>query len=713
MTRGTISAVLALCVAGLLPHAHAHAQAKKEPFTAERSWKIQRIGAPTLSRDGRTIIAPVTRFAMDEDKSYVDLWIWNAADGSGQRRFTTDAANDGAPTISPDGRYVAFISQRGDDRAPQLYVMPIGGGEARRLTKLATGVQSPKWFGDGRRLAFVSRVFADLPLDQQGKRLDERRDRKMTAMVWDAGPVSAWDQYLDERQFHVFSVAFEAGTDGADLPAVRALTQPSGLQLPRGAVQGTDGHFAISPDGKELAFVADSDPAINVGNNDVFTVAIAADGSGGKDPRNLTAGNVAGDGSPLYSPDGRHLSFVQQRIRGFYADKGRLMLRDRASGRTRELFAEWDRSAGGLVWARDSRRLYGAIDDAGTVRVYELPLDGAPRKVTGAMSFGGLAVADDGTLVGLRESFVEPPTLVRLDAKSGAATKLSTINDALLAATDLGTYESVTYKGANGKDIQMWVNYPPGFDKSKKYPFFMLIHGGPHNAITDGMAFRWNAQVFGSWGYVTAWPNFHGSSGFGQAFADSINPEWAEQPYQDVIKAADWFAAQPWIDRDRMVAGGGSYGGYLTSVILGREHPFKALVAHAAVYNLYSQYAADFSAESPRFGGFWEKDNRAALERNSPHLGAANFRTPTLVVHGQTDLRVPVNHGLELYHTLLNRGVPSRYVYYPNENHWVLKPQNSVFWYQQVKAWFDRHNPPQRGAAAAPAGGAAGRAAAE
>ena len=693
MTRCAITALIALlCAAAQMP---AHAQAKKAPFTVERSWQIQRIGAPTLSADGRTVIAPVTRFAMDEDKSYVDLWIWNA-DGSGQRRFTIDAANDGAPAISPDGRHVAFTSQRGDDKAPQLYVMPLGGGEARRLTTLATGVQSPKWFADGKRLAFVSRVFADLPLEEQGKRLDERKDRKMTAMVWDAGPVSAWDQYLDERQFHVFSLAFDAAADSADLPRVRALTQPSGLQLPRGAVQGTDGHFAMSPDGRELAFVADSDPAINNSNNDVFTVAIAADGSGSEETRNLTAGNPAADASPLYSPDGRYLSFVQQRIKGFYADKGRLMLHARSDGKTRELFADWDRSAGGLVWARDSRRLFGAIDDAGTVRVYELPLDGAPRKVTGAMSFGGLAVADNGTLVALRESFVEPPTLVRVDPRSGAATKLSTINDALLAATDFGTYESVTYQGANGKDIQMWVNYPPGFDRSKQYPFFMLIHGGPHNGITDGMAFRWNAQVFGSWGYVTAWPNFHGSSGFGQAFADSINPEWAEQPYQDVIKAADWFAAQPWIDRERMVAGGGSYGGYLTGVILGREHPFKALLAHAAVYNLYSQYAADFSAESPRLGGFWERDNRAVLERNSPHLGAAAFNTPTLVVHGQTDLRVPVNHGLELYHTLLNRGVPSRYVYYPNENHWVLKPQNSVFWYQQVKRWFDEYAPPQR-----------------
>lgn len=684
--------VLLLACAG----AHAAAQAQtKLPFTAERSWQIQRIGAPSVSRDGRTVVAPVTRFVMDEDKGYTDLWIWDG-DGGGQRALTTDPANDAEPAISPDGRHVAFVSQRGTDKAPQLYVMPLGGGEARRLTDLGTGVQSIKWFEDGRRLAFVSRIFVDLPLAGQGKRLDERKDSKMTGMVWDDGPVTAWDQYLDERQFHVFSVAFDAAAPALPLPQVSALTQPSGRQLPRGAVQGTSAHFALSPDGRELAFVADADPHIARTDHDVFVVAIGEDGSGAAQARNLTEGNKASDGNPLYSPDGRHLVFVQQRIPGFYADKGRLMLHDRRGGGMRELFTDWDRSASGLVWARDGRRLYGSIDDAGTVRVYELPLQGAPRAVTKERSHRALAITDAGRLYALRESFVEPPTLVRIDPKSGASTRLSTLNDALLAETALGTYESVTYTGADGQPVQMWVNYPPGFDRSKRYPLFVLIHGGPHNAMVDGMAFRWNAQVFSSWGYVTAWPNFHGSSGFGQAFADAINPEWSDKPYRDVIAAADWFAAQPWIDRERMVAGGGSYGGYLTSVILGRDHPFQALVAHAGVYNLYTQYSADFASEPGRFGGFWEGDNRSVLERNSPHLAAARFRTPTLVVHGQTDLRVPVNHGLELYQTLLNRGVPTRLLYYPNENHWVLKPQNSVFWYQQVRRWFEERNPPDR-----------------
>lgn len=447
MIRSVLALALLVATAPLAAQpAAAESSSGKQPFTVERSWQIQRLGNPVVSPDGSRIVAPVTRFDMKEDKAYTDLWIWNA-DGSGERAFTTHVGNEGSPAFSPDGRFIAFTAQREDDKAPQLYVMPVDGGEARRLTTLATGVQSPKWFADGRRLAFVSRVFADLPLAEQGKRLEERAASKMTGQVWDGGPVTAWDRYMDERQFHVFAVDVGGG-------APQALTLGTGLELPRAAVQGTDGLFAVSPDGAELAFVADSNPAREDANNDVFTVAIPAAGAVAAKPVNLTPENPANDGTPQYSPDGRTLSFIQQRIEGFYADKGRLMLRDRRSGDTRELYADWDRTVSEYLWAPDSRRLYGAVDDAGTVRAYEFPLSGSPRAITGAASFNGLALAKNGLMVGLRQTFVEPPTLVRIDPRSGRATKLSTINDELLANTDFGTYESVTYKGANGADIR-------------------------------------------------------------------------------------------------------------------------------------------------------------------------------------------------------------------------------------------------------------------
>ena len=690
---------LSVAVLGLMTACLAQA-ADPAPFSAERSWQVQRIGGPAITPDGKTIVAPVTRFDMKDNKGLTDLWLWSA-DGSVQRALTTNPASDSSPVISPDGRTLAFVSQREGDTAPQLYLMPLAGGEPARLTTVPTGVAQPKWFPDGRRIAFLSRVWRDLDtMEKQGARQKERTDAKTSAQIWDIGPVYFWDTWLDDRQLHVFAVGVEGGEPVN-------LTAGTGLELPRSAVQLESPLYDISPDGKELAFVADSDPAINNTNSDVYTVPI-----GGKEAVNRTAGNAAGDGVPQYSPDGRWLAFAQQRVKGFYGDLRRLMLIDRRSGTVRQVVDDaWDRSADGLAWAPDSKRLYGAIDDAGTSRVYEIPLDGKPRAITGEESYSSLAVAaGSGTVVGLRQTFIEPTTLVRIEPRSKKVAKLSTVNDALLAGTALGTYESVTYAGANGKPIQMWVNYPPGFDKSKKYPLFMLIHGGPHNGITNGMAFRWNAQVFGSWGYVTAWPNFHGSSGFGNAFADSINPDWATLPYQDVIAAADWFAKQPWIDAERMVAGGGSYGGYLTSLILGRPHPFKALVAHAAVYNLYTQVGADFAYEVPRFGSFWTPEQQAIFKQISPHYGAANFNTPTLVVHGQRDYRVPVNHGFELYQALLQKGVPARMLYFNDENHWVLKPGNSLVWYREVRSWLDKYTgAPAATPAAGTAAGAAAR----
>jgi dipeptidyl aminopeptidase/acylaminoacyl peptidase len=644
-------------------------------------WALKRLGDPTLAPDGKFAVVPVTRFDIAENKGLTDLWLLPVAGGAA-RQLTSDKAGDTQAAVSPDGKWIAFVSKRADDADSQLYVIATDGGEARRVTSLPTGASLPKWFPDSRRLLFVSEVWPDLVRwEDQAARKKERDASKMTARVWTRAPIAYFDHLLDERQPHLFSISIDGGEP-------TAVTRLSGFWLSKADLDGSA--FDISPDGLEVAFAANVDRSGIEPDYDVILLPTC----GCKPAHDLSAGNKADDFAPHYSPDGRYLAFTQQRIVGFYADRGRLMLHDRQAGTTRGLTENWDRSADGLVWEPGSRSLLGAIDDAGTMRVFRFRLDGTPpRPLTRESSFGSLAYSANGkSLVALRQNFIDPPTVVRLDARSGAAVPLSDFNDAALAALDFGRYESVTYPGARGDAIQMWVFYPPGFDAAKKYPALMLLHGGPHNAIVDAVQWRWNAQVFASWGYVVTWHNFHGSSGFGNDFADSINPDRVSLPYEDTIKAAQWLMAKPFIDKDRMVAAGASYGGYLATVLLGRPHPFKALVAHAAVYDSFTQIGADYGAEKERFFDYWDRPEEFA--KYSPHSFAGNFRTPTLIIHNQQDMRVPVNHGIELFNTLQKRGVPSKLVYFPDENHWVLKPQNSLFWYQTVRDWVASYAPP-------------------
>ncbi len=669
MARWTLIALLLLNTCG------AAKELDLQPLDAKTMWRLARLASPAVSPDGRQAVVAVTRYDLNDDSSTTNLYLV-PTDGGPARQLTTHKGSDSSPTWSPDGSHIAFVSKRGDDQQRQIYVIPLAGGEARRVTELPTGAFAPQWFPDSQELAFISLVWQDTDDWQEMEdRLKAEKDSRVSAKVWDAAPVRYWDRWHQQRRPHLFRVSLQAGP-------VQPITPSSGIHLP--ISDPGVGHFDISPDGQEIAVVADSDPTGVEPNLDIYLVPAE-----GGQARNVTPDNPAADFSPAYSPDGQWLAYSQRQIPGFYADRARLALYHRPSADHQVVTEDFDRTISRAIWASDSRSLYASVDDAAHYRIHRIDVPGGQiRAITQEHSFTDPRLSADGdVLVALRQSFTEPPTLVRVDLTNGQATKLSTFNDSLLADVTFGRYESVTYSGADDAPIQMWLVYPPGFDPDRRYPLYLLLHGGPHNGIPDGWHFRWNAQVFAGWGYVTAWHNFHGSSGFGQEFADSINPYQSELPYRDTIEAARWFASQPWIDPDRMGAGGGSYGGYLASILLGREHPFQTLVAHAAVFNWYTQYGADYGASRRRFGEFWEDVDH--YHKSSPHFGAGNFNTPTLVIHGQLDYRVPVNHGLELFNILQNRGVRSRFVYYPDENHWILKPNNSLHWYRTKQQWLD------------------------
>ncbi len=677
-----------------------------KPLSVEVLWEMKRIGTPVVSPDGEWVVAPVTRYTMDDDESHTDLWLF-AADGSAERPLTRHGSADGQPVFSPDGDMLAFVTRRDDDQAGQLYLLPISEpGEARRLMQLPTGIQAPKWAGD--HIYFISNVWPEKSWDEMKEEIEQQEQSHVSAHIWNELPYSHWDHWLDEeRQAHVFRVPVDKGIldrktlsereeaeNGnrhsnsnvlVDADNVEPVTLSSGHELPR-STQGP-GSYDVTPDESKVAFVSDTNRDDTDPKMDIYLIVPGSDQA-----TNITVENDAPDSGPLFSPDGAVLAYNRQQIPGFYADTRRLVLYDMEEETHRELTSDWDRSADGLVWAPNGNELYGAIDDAGTRRVYAIDAEsGEPRQVTSQTDYMSLSVSQTGLLAGLNQSFLYPPRLVTIDPADGNTRRLDSLNDDILEDVDLGTYESVTYEGYDGEEIQMWVHYPPGFDEEKEYPLFLLIHGGPHSGITDGFHFRWNAQTFASWGYVTAWHNFHGSSGFGQDFTDAINPDWITKPYADTRKAADWFAAQPWIDEDRMVAGGGSYGGYLSSILLGKEHPFQTLLIHAPVYNMYSQMAADFAVHTERFGDYWEHD---IYDEISPHYYAENFDTPALIIHGQLDYRVPVGQAFELFRTLQHRDIESRLIYFPDENHWILKPNNSVKWYHEVREWMSNFAAP-------------------
>lgn len=662
--------------------------AAKRPLTPEDLWAMERVGEPSVSPDGRWVVFTLTRYSVAENKGDSDLWLVPADGSAPPRRITWNPGSDGSPVWSPDGKRLAFVSKRGDGE-PQLYILPVEGGEAEPVTKLPVGVQSPKWFPDGKRLGFLAATWPDVNDDWTAveKRAKELKDDKTQAKIADSRILRIWDQYrTDGRFFHVFAV---------DLDSRKVSDLTPGLDRWMD-LMSPDGSWDLAPDGKEIVVSVNStDAPYKTLNYDLWSWVVG-DGGDGKPaaPRNLTAANPADDIAPVYSPDGRFIAFGRNHRPEVDPDFSHLALLDRKTGEVRELAPDWDNFATGWAFTPDSRTLVFHAADRGRVHLYSLPVEGGtPLLLIRGGVTGGVDAGRSGNgtrLVFQRQSITSPTELFAVDLPGVEPKALTSFNTARMAEIDLPEVEDATFEGANGDPVHMLLVFPPGFDRSRKWPLVQLIHGGPFGAFQNDFGYRWNAAVWAARGYVVAMVNFHGSTGYGQAFAESILGNHAELPFTDVMKATDWLIAHGYIDDKRMAAAGGSYGGYLTDWILGHTDRFAALITHAGVYDLMAQFASDLTFGRPANYGAAPWTDPAQVDRFSPSHFAPNFKTPTLITHGEKDYRVPVSQGINLYGVLQGKGIPTRIVLFPDENHWITKPQASLLWWKETLGWLDR-----------------------
>jgi dipeptidyl aminopeptidase/acylaminoacyl peptidase len=655
-----------------------HASRAQEPITARDLWSMARVGSPALSPDGRTVLYTVTTYDLTEFRSRTEIWRVPVAGGDARPFITSDAGSNTSPAWSPDGRQIAFVSTRGGN-GPQLYLTSVEGGEARPITDVAGGATGPVWSGDGRRILFVSSVTPEG--DGMAARLEEIADAGSEALVFDELQYRHWDEWEDGRRSHVFALDVAEG-------AIRDLT-PGPYDTPPIALGGF-ADYDISPDGEEVAFVRNTDVPSMVGTgNDIWLVP-----AGGGEATLLTPSD-ANDTSPQYSPDGGYLAYLGMTRPAFEADRTQLLLHDRRTGQTRSLTRDLDRSVDSFVWSADSRTLWFGVQDEIHHVTYRVSVDGgAPSRVTSGAFDRGLQVSPDGgTLVVARQGVDRPVDLFALDSQGSVLRQLTHQNRDLLSGLALQPAETFWATGAEGTPVQGFLVKPPAFDPARTYPVVFLIHGGPQGAWTDSWSYRWNPNMFAAPGYVVVAVNPRGSTGYGQELTDQITGDWGGKVYEDLMAALDHaLATYPFLDETRVAAAGASYGGYMINWINGQTDRFRALINHDGLFDIPSMYGATEELWFPEweFGGTpWT--NPEGFERWNPANHVAAWKTPTLVIHGALDYRVPLDQGLATFTALRRQDVPARLLYFPDEGHWVLKPQNAFIWWEEMLGWLDRY----------------------
>lgn len=688
---------LVLALAGLLGLGAVHDVEAARGLDVRDLQKLDRVSSPVLSPDGARVVFARREIGEDLGKASTGLWIRDlrTRDLAPPKRLTPEGWSVNSPSFSADGKSVYFLSAKGGSQ--QLYSIPVAGGEPRQLTRYPLDIGSYKVSPDGKRIAVSMDVFADCgaDLDCTVSRLDQREKSKASGVVYDQLFVRHWDTWADGRHSRLF-VTTPASGDKAPAPVLvgAGRNEPVG-HVPSRPFGGSD-EYTWSPDGKSLVFsmrVADRQEPWSTN----FDLYLYRDG---QPLKNLTASNPAWDTGPVFSADGRTLYYRAMKRPGFEADRFGLVAMELASGKTREIAPTWDRSADGIALSADGKAIYTTAQHLGQHPLFKVDVaSGRVEQVVGEGTISAFDIAGD-TLAFTRNSLRSGDQLFTTSLANPAQQRAITPSAGeMLPDVAFGDYEQFTFAGWNGETVHGYVVKPWNYEEGKSYPVAFLIHGGPQGSFGDGWSYRWNPQTYAGQGYAVVMIDFHGSTGYGQAFTDSISGDWGGKPLEDLQKG--WAAAQQkyaFLDGDKACALGASYGGYMINWIAGNwfdeagHSPWKCLVNHDGVFDTRSMgYVTEELWFTEWENGGTPYDKPENFERFNPVNHVAKWRVPMLVVQGEKDYRVPVDQGLSTFTALQRKGIESQLLYFPDENHWVLKPANSVLWHDTVNAWLKKY----------------------
>ena len=724
----------------------------KHPFNVEDMMALKRVEEPVPSPDGKWVLFAAVDVDLKANTRTPHVWVVPTAGGQ-EKEIISDQDAD-RPRWAPDGRHFAFISKKEGGSQIWIAEFYSETGTVigvHRLTSIATEASGELWSSDGKNILFTSDVYPECdgtPASEaecNAKKVQELKDSNVKAQIFTHLLYRHWNAYKEGKRTHLFVVpvdgcgtnhvgpgaltrAGEPGSPSAAQSAAGRVGAPAPTQagedsdscsVPRDLTPGDyDGpvfslggqdNYAFSPDGKEICYASnhDPEPAIST-NNDLFTVPVnfPADATS-KDvlgaTKDITAENKAADNTPLYSPDGKYIAYRAQQRPGYESDRWRLMLYDRKRGAKKNLTQIFDRWIGSYVWSPDSDSIFFSAEEQGESPIFMTKFDdngGKPSLVIRGFNDDLAVVKSDSGVFFTRMSIKGSNEIFREEVATDynlEPMQLTNLNQQVFSAVQMSPMDSFWFTGAHNDKVQGFLVKPPNFDPNKKYPMKFLIHGGPQGAWGDDWSYRWNPELFaaptsGNQGYVVIMINFHGSTGYGQKFIDAINGDWGGAPFEDLMKGLDYAEQHyPFIDKNRECALGASYGGYMANWILGHTDRFKCIVTHDGIFNTESAYGDTEELWFPEWefkGTPWT--NREMYRKWSPHLSATNFKTPTLVIHSQLDYRLDVSQGFDLFTTLQRQGVPSKMLYFPDEGHWILKPQNSQLWYKTVNDWVDQ-----------------------